>query len=209
MVQLILLCLVVLNNSPLDIDLWLDREDAIYHPTENLEIFFQTSHACYVSVYNIESGGRITRLFPPEGASGWVEASRIYKLPSEDADYDYVIEGPEGIETIIILASNQRLPKFNDAGPDIVSKTIEVYIHEPDPGRLKIVTTPPQCRIYITDMESGDEDYVGKAPQTIYLRPGEYIVEIKKTGFKTLTRKIWIEPGENRRVKVQLLPVWY
>ena len=208
MFSMILLSLLMFNSS-LNIDLWVNKEDAVYYPTENLKVFFQTNRNCYIAVYNIEPGGRVSRLFPPEDANGWIEADQIYTLPPETTDYDYVIEGSEGIETIIALASEQRLPLLDDEGTDIISEAIEIYIKEPDPVKLRIISTPKDCQIYITDVATDDEEYVGETPRTIVLRNGEYVVKIEKLGFRTLTRRISLESSERRRVFVKLCPKWY
>ncbi|MCK4251462.1 DUF4384 domain-containing protein [candidate division WOR-3 bacterium] len=204
MFPIMLLSLLVLQYGPLNIDVWVDKEEAIYYTTENLKVFFRTDQDCYVAVYDIEVGGREYLLFPLEGEDGWVEAGKTYELPSETADYDYVLSGPEGIETIIVVGSKARLPDLNDEGPDIVREAIEIFVKEPEPGKLRIISTPENCRIYITEIESDDQEYIGKAPRTIVLRPGEYIVKIKKLGYRTLTRRIWLEPGEPRRMFVKL-----
>lgn len=206
MFPIMLLSLLVLQYSPLNIDVWVDKEEAIYYTTENLKIFFRTGQDCYVAVYDIEVGGREYLLFPLEGENGWVEAGEIYELPTETADYDYVISGPEGIETIVVVGSRERLPGLNDEGPDVVREAIEIFVKEPEPGKLRIISTPDNCRIYISEAEYGDQEYIGEAPRTIVLRPGEYIVKIKKSGYRTLTRKIWLEPGERRRIFVKLKP---
>jgi hypothetical protein len=69
---------------------------------------------------------------------------------------------------------------------------------------LRIISTPKFCSIYITETSSGDEVSIGKTPRTIALRPGEYIVEVKKFGYRTLERRIRLEPGDHRRVFVKL-----
>lgn len=204
MFPIMLLSLLILQYSPLNIDVWVDKEEAIYYTTENLKIFFRTDQDCYVAVYNIEVGGREYLLFPLEGENGWVKAGKTYELPPETADYDYVLSGPEGIETIVIVGSRERLPGLNDEGLDVVREAVEIFVKEPEPGKLRIISTPDSCRIYITEVESDDQEYIGKAPRTIVLRPGEYIVKIKKLGYRTLTRKIWLEPGEPRRMFVKL-----
>lgn len=191
-------------TSTLDIDVWVDRDEAIYQPTENLHVYFRANQDCFVAVYNIEHGGRVTRLFPPEEDNGWVEAGHVYQLPPESADYDYVIEGPEGTETIIAVASKDRLPGLHEEDPDVVRTSVEIFIEEPEPSALRIISTPDDSRIFITEIFSGDEEYVGRTPRTIILRPGEYIVTVKKLGYRTLTRRIWLDPGERRRVFVKL-----
>ncbi len=203
---LVIIFSLLTANHALDIDVWFDREDAEYYPTENLKVFFQASQDCFIAVYNVEVGGRENLLFPPAGDNGWVEAGQIYELPPETADYDYVISGPEGIETIVVVASRDRLPDLYDEGSDVVRETAEIYIKEPEPATLRIISTPKNSRIYITEIEFEDKEYIGKTPHTIVLRPGEYIVEIRKLGYRTLTRKVWLEPGERRRVFVKLTP---
>jgi hypothetical protein len=117
-----------------------------------------------------------------------------------------VIEGPEGVESIIAVASKERLPELDDEGKDIVTKVVEIHIEEPEPAKLRIISTPKNCRIYITDVDTGEEEYIGKSPRTIGIRPGQYRVRIKKFGYRTLIRKIWLDPGERRRVFVKLIP---
>lgn len=206
MFLLILLSLLSLHNGSLDIDIWVAKEDAIYYPTENLKIFFRANQDCFIAVYDIEVGGRESLLFPPEGEDGWVEAGQTYELPPETAEYDYVISGPEGIETIVAVASTEKLPDLNSEESDVVKKTMEIYIEEPEAATLRIISTPKKCRIYMTEVETGDNEYIGKAPHTVVIRPGEYIIKIKKLGFRTLTRRVWLEPGERRRIFVKLIP---
>jgi hypothetical protein len=199
----ILLSLFAVNSLP-DIDIWVNKEDATYYPNEKLTVYFQVDRDCYIAVYDIETGGGVSMLFPQEGYDGWVEAGRTYQLPSEDADFDYIVGGSEGIETIVAVGSIERLPDLDDKGVDAVHQSIEIYIEEPEPAKLRIISTPKFCRINITEVASGDEVSLGETPRTIALKPGEYLIEIKKFGFKTLKRRIWLEPGDRRRVFVKL-----
>jgi hypothetical protein len=202
----IILSIVILNAGLPDVDLWLDRENAEYYPTENLKVYFQTDEDCYIAVYNIEMGGRESLLFPLEGESGWVEAGRTYELPPPDGDYDYVVRGSPGVEKVVVVASVERLPELDDQGPDIVHEVIDVYVLEPEPATLRIITAPKGARIFVTDVETGNEEYMGKAPETIVLRPGEYYVELHMSGFKVMRRKLWLDPGERRRIFATLRP---
>jgi hypothetical protein len=201
----ILVSLLGFGGMP-DINLWVDRENAEYYPTEKLTIFFRSDEDCYVSVYNVDVGGREYLLFPLEGESGWIESDVTYELPPPDGDYDYVVGGEPGIEKVIVLASTERLPELVDSDPDIVREAIEIAVLEPEPATLKIISTPPECRIHIIDEITGEEEYMGKTPETMILHPGEYTVELYKFGFKTLKRKIWLDPGERRRVFATLKP---
>ncbi|OGC43501.1 hypothetical protein A2Y85_04290 [candidate division WOR-3 bacterium RBG_13_43_14] len=205
MFGILLLALTTISNGPL-IEAWVDHEDGIYQTGEPLRISFRTDQDCYVAVYSIEVGGRESRLFPPDEDDGWVKANRTYQLPPEKANFDYIVSGPEGVETIIILASSEKPPMLEDDAALISRETIEIYIEEPEPARLRIITTPKYGQIFITEAQSGDGEYIGKAPRTLTIRPGEYIIEIRKYGYRTLERRIWLDPGEHRRIFVKLFP---
>lgn len=192
-------------DNPLNIDIWLNKDEPVYMPGERLKIFFKVDKDCYVAVYDIDVGGRENLLFPQQGDNGFVRANKVYELPSPDADFDYEITGPEGTERIIILASIEELPDLDDT-VWASRKEIEISIEEPEPARLRIISTPAKCRIYIKELITGKQIYVGKTPRTIVLKPGEYIVEIKKPGYHTTKRRIWLEPNEKRRVYVKLSP---
>lgn len=203
MLSIILLSLITAGN-PLEISLWVDKEDAIYRPGDNLTVYFSANRDCYFVVYNVEQGGGVTQLFPPEDDNGWIRGGQTYQLPPEYADYDYAVKGPEGVETVIAVACIDHLPALEEEGPDIATELIDIQIKEPESAELIIVTVPKNCRIYITEVESGETEYVGDSPRGVVVRPGEYIVEIKKAGYRTLERNVSLRPGEKRKVHVRL-----
>ncbi|MEO0206827.1 MAG: DUF4384 domain-containing protein, partial [candidate division WOR-3 bacterium] len=196
---------IQLPENPINIQMWLNKEEPAYIPGERLKVFFKADKDCFVAVFNIDVGGRENLLFPQQGDNGFIRANRVYELPSPDADYEYEITGPEGTERIIILASTKGLPDLEDV-ESVSRKEIEISIEEPEPAKLRIISTPSKCRIYIKEVMSGERIYVGRTPHTIVLRPGEYIVEIKKLGYQTIRRRIFLEPNDKRRVYVNLLP---
>ncbi len=205
MLGVLLLTFATVSAGPL-IEAWVNNEDGVYRPGDALRIFFRVDEDCYVAVYNIEVGGRESRLFPSDGDLGRVQANRNYELPPENANFDYVISGPEGVETIIILASSEKPPTLGDDDASIGRQIIEIYVEEPEPARLRIITTPKHGRVFITEVASGTEEYLGQAPCTITIRPGEYLIEIERYGYRTLRRRIRLGPGERRRVFVKLAP---
>ncbi len=192
-------------TNQVNIDIWLDSDDYTFHPGDRIKIFFKVNRDCYVAVYDIDAGGRENLLFPLQGENGYVQKDRVYELPPPDADFDYEITGPEGIERIIFLASTKRLPVLGDT-IEVFKKEIELSIEEPAPAKLRIISTPARCKVYIKEVKSGKRVYIGRTPRTIVLKPGEYIVEIKKWGYQTMKRRILLEPYEKRRVFVRLLP---
>ncbi|MEO0215936.1 MAG: DUF4384 domain-containing protein [candidate division WOR-3 bacterium] len=208
----ILLVLSIFSQSAdtlrdsLNVDVWFNKDEPIYYPGEKLKVFFKANKDCYIAVYDIEVGGRETLLFPQPGDKGLVHANQVYELPPEDADFDYEITGPEGTERIVVLASQKSLPKLEELGGGVIKEEIEINIEEPEPAKLRIISTPRRCRIYIEDVNTGEEVYIGVTPRTIVLKPGEYVVRIKKTGYLTLQRRIRLDPDEKRRIYARLLP---
>lgn len=202
----LILTILIVTQGVVDLDFWVDKDDPIYQVNEYLRVFFKTDVDCYVAVYDIEVGGEEYRLFPPNGDDGWVIAGQVYELPGGAADYEYLISGPPGIETLIACASTVRPPGLHDDQADITRRSVEIYIQEPEPAKLRFVSTPDDCRIYITEVVTDDTEYVGRAPRTVVIRPGDYIVEIKRAGFYTLKRRISVDPGDRRRVFVKLTP---
>lgn len=202
----LLLTILIVTQGVVDIELWVDKDEPIYHVNEYLRVFFKTDADCYVAVYDIEVGGEEYRLFPPDGDDGWVVAGKVYELPGAAADIEYLVSGPAGIETIVACASTDRPPGLHDVQADIARRTVEIYIKEPEPAKLRFISTPDDCRIYITEVVTDDTEFVGRAPMTVVIRPGEYIVEIRRAGFNTLKRRITVDPDDRRRIFVKLTP---
>jgi hypothetical protein len=196
--------LVLLNlNGALDVDIWVNKEDAVYQPGEKLRISFEATEDCYAAVYDIEPGGKASRLFPPEGDSGWVKAEHTYELPPPTADVDYVVGEDPGEEEFVVLASRDHLPTLADSSNAVIRKTARITIEEPEPARLRIISTPGHGRIYITEVASGEKTYLGRAPKTIELAPGDYVITVKLAGYYTISRRIRLEAGDWRRVFVR------
>jgi hypothetical protein len=197
--------LILLNlNAVLDADIWVNKDEAIYHPGEKLAISFEPTEDCFAAVYDIEPGGETSRLFPPEGRDGRVNAEQTYKLPPPDADIDYVIGDAVGDEEFVILVNRDHLPVLEETDPGTVRRSIKIAVEEPEPARLRIISTPNRARIYITEVSSGDKVYIGRAPKTIAVKPGAYIVTVKLSGYYTISRRIELDPGDQRRVFVRL-----
>jgi hypothetical protein len=197
--------LILLNlNAVLDADLWLNKDDAVYQFGEKLTIFFETTEDCFAAVYDIEPGGEAVRLFPPEGRDGRVDAEQTYELPPAGADVDYVIGETAGEEEFVILVNRDRPPTLGDTDPGTLRKSVKIAVAEPEPARLMIVSTPTRARIYLTEVASGEKVYLGRAPKTVEVESGAYIVTIKLSGYHTISRRIELDAGDRRRIFVRL-----
>ncbi len=117
------------DHGAFDIDLWIDHEDGIYYEGESISIYFQASHDCYVAIYSIDTRGELNLLYPTERwHDGQIRAGEVYTLPHPSADFNLVVNGPEGIEHIQAVASRDRMdipdwsyrsPEYYNANDDV------------------------------------------------------------------------------------------
>lgn len=190
--------------TELSVDLRVDKASQRYEFGERIEILFEASQDCYAAVYDIEPGGRVTRLFPRDGEKGWIKAGQTYRLPGANAAVDYVVGETEGEESFIIVASPDYLPVLSDTAGQAVWEAERITVEPPAPAYLRIITRPVAGRIYITELASDETEYIGKAPRTIVLKPGTYLVKIKRVGYCPVSRRISLQAGDRRRVFVHL-----
>ena len=104
----------------LDADIWVNRSDNEYFIGDNIKMHYRINSDAYVAVISIDSRGRVNLLYPSQpGDNPWRRGGITYTLPGADDDFDLVVDGPEGNETIQIIASRERfsIPDwFNGSG---------------------------------------------------------------------------------------------
>ncbi len=90
----------------LAVEVWFDEaRGSVYEPGDAVEVFFKSSHDCYVVVYDVDTQGFVNVLYPRGDQNSWVEGGRIHSIPSPYDDYDLIVEGPKGIEYVVAVAS--------------------------------------------------------------------------------------------------------
>lgn len=93
---------------PLSVEVWTDRgDDAVYTPGDAMQVKVRTNDDAYLLVYEIDSDGRVTVLFPFRRASGMVEGRSTLRLPPEDSRYELTVERETGQGYLVALASRQ------------------------------------------------------------------------------------------------------
>jgi tRNA A-37 threonylcarbamoyl transferase component Bud32 len=70
------------------------------------------------------------------------------------------------------------------------------------PGRLEIVTAPPEAEIYVDGQKMAD-----RSPMFLDASPGPYNVVVRSPGYETLTTVLVITPRGNERVPLNLTPL--
>ncbi len=102
-----------LRNRPSDfyVNVWTNRGDGgTYYYGEDLTIFFQADRDCFVTLLDIDSTGKVTRLFPnAQSRSNRIQAGRVYRFPGPGSTFRYEIVPPAGIEVIKAIATTRPL----------------------------------------------------------------------------------------------------
>lgn len=94
--------IVVRPRNTLSVDLWFDKQcGASYKQGEKIIINFRTNADGYITIYDIDTRGQVSVIFPNRQHPGnFVRANRTYSFPDRNYSYDLVVEGPEGIEYV-------------------------------------------------------------------------------------------------------------
>jgi hypothetical protein len=97
----------IVHTPSLEVNVWVDRgSGAVYHPGDNIKVYFKTSQDCYLVVYGIDTRGDVNILYPyDETDAPWVEGGKTYRIPDKNDNYDLRIDGPKGTEYIRAVAS--------------------------------------------------------------------------------------------------------
>jgi len=116
------------SDVGLMVDLWSDPEaGALVHPGDRARIFFRANADCYVTVFSVDTEGRVRLLFPGPREDGWVEGRRTVRLPEPRWGHDLVFAGPPGIEYVYAVAS--YAPMYDRYPPWLA----EGRVLDPDP----------------------------------------------------------------------------
>ncbi len=141
------------NHHRLEVEIWTDRGDgARYRAGDSIEVFFRTNADAWVAIYDRDTRGRVTKLFPSRHAgSNFVRGGVINRVPSSYGHH-FEVEGPSGWETLRAVASTHRHAllryRWNDRDRDYDSGDYENrryddrdYENRDDDGRYRPATS--------------------------------------------------------------------
>ncbi len=97
------------DYQEVEVEIWSDRGDGSrYCAGESIEIYFRTNVDAWVAIYDVDTRGRVSKLFPTRHASNnFVRGGVVNRLPSRYG-FHFEVEGPSGWETLRAVASNNR-----------------------------------------------------------------------------------------------------
>lgn len=101
--------IIEVPDGPVDVKIWTDRGDgAKYCVGDSIEVWFRTDVDAWVAIYNVDTRGRVTRLFPTRRHKDhFVRGGRDYRVPNRRG-HRFEVAGPTGWETLTIVASTDR-----------------------------------------------------------------------------------------------------
>src|SRR5574341_2000615 len=124
-------------GNKLNVKVWVDKGDnATYQPGEDIRVYFRTNRDAYVVVYNIDTRGNVHLLYPYEYRDRrFVEGNRPYRIPGLRDDYYLKVNGPQGTERIVAIATREPfyVPELGwNLEPDQLTEEDYYYMHKPE-----------------------------------------------------------------------------
>ncbi len=96
------------HAKALGVEVWTDRgDDAVYQPGDEMQVKVRASDDAYMIVYEIDSEGRVSLLYPWRRGSNMVEGHRTYRLPPDNSGYELAVEKATGEGYIVAIASRK------------------------------------------------------------------------------------------------------
>ena len=90
---------------------------------DKMKIQIRSQHNGYLLLFDINSQGRLTRLFPnqfskQEGKLGYVKARKTIKIPDRFYGFDFIAEKPLGKGLLVALVIEDKLSRIQQLIPD-------------------------------------------------------------------------------------------
>ncbi len=144
------------DYQDVEVEIWSDRGDGSrYCAGESIEIFFRTNVDAWVAIYDLDTRGRVTKLFPTRRASNnFVRGGVVNRLPSRYG-FHFEVEGPAGWETLRAVASTHRHAlrnvdrhdgEWHDRGRDYGDRAPARYPATAQPAPKRVTSAPNRIR---------------------------------------------------------------
>ncbi|MGB9616304.1 MAG: DUF4384 domain-containing protein [Desulfomonilaceae bacterium] len=133
-------------TRPFKIELSTAEGKTTYAAGEKINFVFKTDRDCYLTLIDIGTSGKVTKLFPNKWhESNKVEKGKEYRVPPADSGFVFKVEGPNGsefVKAIATLAPMASIQKAELKGsgnfaeivqPEAVLKDIKTELEAQDP----------------------------------------------------------------------------
>lgn len=123
-----------------DITVSTRKKKAGYRTGQKIVVGFRTSRDCHLTLLNIGTSGKLTVLFPNSlHPDNFIQAGRDYRIPGEDDDFEYELQGPAGVEKLKAVATVKKvtLLESNFAPDGSLFRTVDAVAGARDIGVIK------------------------------------------------------------------------
>lgn len=201
-----------------------------YPPEGELELVVDLNKKAYLYLYSLDSAGNVQLLFPNKYDQDNLLDGGSYELPREG--YSYMLEDSQGTEYLQVIASTVPISNFssiskqdyeknpfpllstepqkfknetltnieNKAGSTEWSTDWTSFQVTPYISTLNITTQPPGADIYVGD------NYRGKTPGNIPVKPGDVDLKLKLGGFETWDSTVRVDSYGRKTINATLSP---
>ena len=143
--------LVPVPTSGIEVELWSDPPaGSLVQPGSRAWFYARTNADCYLTLFCVDTEGRMRLLYPRPFEDGWVEGGRTCRLPEPGSGYDLQFSGPPGMEYVYALASSHplrsRYPSWMAQGLEPTPPR-EDWSDDIDPYRDGLVVGDPFYRV--------------------------------------------------------------
>jgi len=109
------------------IELWVDKGDGgVYEKEEKLFVYLRANRNCFVRLIYHQADGTNVQIYPNRfGQYNMIESDKVYVIPDEDANFDFLIREPFGSEVLTVFASTIDFEdeQQNVTGPVLLAGT--------------------------------------------------------------------------------------
>jgi len=153
---------IVINPAPeFNVEVWVDKDPSgigapHYVIGEAIKLNVRVSETSYVYLFNVRSTGEINQILPnrfdPYGHANYLQAGEIKRFPAQGAKYQFLVDGPTGLDKVIAVASKyplntQELADF-ESGSSFAESNIGIHSFA---QTLSIIVEPLPQSEWVTD----------------------------------------------------------
>ncbi|MCA9836405.1 MAG: PEGA domain-containing protein [Trueperaceae bacterium] len=210
-----------------------------YSIGEQITIGVRVTEASYVYLFDVRSNGTIDQIIPnrmdPAGENNYLQAGETKLFPPQGARYTFSVDGPQGTDKVIAVASKEpldtrQLADFgnngnfasSNIGQEGFAQTLSIIIR-PKPQNSWVTDTalfnvgnPPAAPRYgtisITSSPNRaeayvDGQYIGLTPVRYGTTSGSHTVEVRASGYQTYSSSVNVPGGQTTAINATLNPV--
>jgi len=183
----------------------------IYAPGEPIEITIQVARESYLYLYDIDPAGAVTLLYPNCFSPNSQVSPGTVSLPGKG--YQLIVGEPEGIETLVAVASSILLPELTapvkgsfrqmDGSPEAFAQGLETKLSNAQwaSAWTQITVYQPKAVIHIASQPAHARILIGGklrgyTPKDLVLPAGNVTIALEKAGYERFSETILLRDQE-------------